>query len=170
MYVIKRNLLQWFHIIESPVKGFFNIFQELADRGAVVIITCGPGEEAIARRIGELMAGPAEVFDRPGLSLGELKSLIRLSDLMVCTDAGPRHIAKAFGVPVVTIFGPTHQAWTDTNYAAERKVSIPVDCGPCQQKVCPPGHHKCMTGVTAEMVYDRCVELLALQTARCACP
>ena len=27
-----------------------------------------------------------------------------------------------------------------------------------------------MTGVTAEMVYDRCVELLALQMARCACP
>ena len=37
---------------------------------------------------------------------------------------------------------------------------IAVDCGPCQKKVCPLGHHKCMTGVTSEMVYDASVELL----------
>jgi heptosyltransferase-2 len=149
-------------------------FAAVADRlrdayAAAVVITCGPGEEGIAREIADAMTRPVHVFDQPRLSLGELKSLIERSDLLICTDAGPRHIAKAFDVPVVTIFGPTHQAWTDTSYENERKVSIPVDCGPCQQKVCPLGHHKCMTGVTVEMVYERCAELLARQLQSLTC-
>jgi heptosyltransferase-2 len=94
------------------------------------------------------------------LSLGELKSLIRRSDLLICNDAGPRHIAKAFDVPVVTVFGPTHPDWTSTSYLDERIVRIDVDCGPCQQRVCPLGHHQCMAGVTADMVHDAAVSLL----------
>jgi heptosyltransferase-2 len=101
----------------------------------------------------------------PRLSLSELKSLIRRCDLLVVNDTGPRHIGKAFGVPVVTIFGPTHQAWTDTDYALERKIQIPVDCGPCQKKVCPFEHHDCMAGVSVDMVYAQCSALLRLRAA-----
>ena len=132
-----------------------------SEQGAAVVITCGPGEEAIAWEIEGLMKGVGYVLASPLLTLAELKALIKRCDLLLCNDAGPRHIAKAFGVPVVTVFGPTHQAWTDTDYAMERKIQIAVDCGPCQKKVCPLGHHDCMTGVSAEMVYDGCVELLA---------
>jgi len=140
-------------------------FAEVADRlhdemNAAVVVTCGPREESIARHIQQCARTDIGVFDDPRLTLGELKALIKRCDLLLCNDTGPRHVAKAFNIPVVTVFGPTHQAWTDTNYADERKVSIPVDCGPCQQKTCPLGHHKCMTGVTADMVFDRCVELI----------
>jgi heptosyltransferase-2 len=31
---------------------------------------------------------------------------------MVTNDTGPRHVAQAFGVPVVTMFGPTDHRWT----------------------------------------------------------
>ncbi|MEE9293806.1 MAG: glycosyltransferase family 9 protein [Phycisphaerae bacterium] len=140
-------------------------FAELGDRliaehGAAVVVICGPGEEGIARQIGETMRGQGRVLDDPLLTLGELKALIKRCDLLVCNDAGPRHIAKAFGAAVATVFGPTHQAWTDTAYPLERKVQIEVDCGPCQKKVCPFDHHKCMTGVSVDMVYERCLELL----------
>jgi heptosyltransferase-2 len=144
-------------------------FTTLADRltesdGAAVIVTCGPGEESIARAIGAAMKQHGFVFDSPLLTLGELKSLIRRSDLLVCNDAGPRHIAKAFDVPVVTIFGPTHPDWTSTSYRDERIVRIDVDCGPCQQRVCPLGHHQCMTGVSADIVFAAAVALLHLRT------
>ncbi len=134
----------------------------IGSMGATVMVTCGPGEEAIARRIGETLGAGGYTLDDPRLTLAELKSLIRRADLLIGNDAGPRHIAKAFGRPVVTIFGPTHQAWTDTSYAPERKISIPVDCGPCQKKTCPLGHHQCMTGISVDMVYDACVGLLAV--------
>lgn len=148
-------------------------FAEVADRliesmGAAVIITCGPGEEAIARRIGGVMQHAAHVLDDPIARLGELKALIKRSALLICNDTGPRHIGKAFGIGVVTVFGPTHQAWTQTEYPLERRIQIEVDCGPCQKKVCEPGHLKCMTGVSVEMVYASCVELLRRRMARAA--
>ena len=140
-------------------------FGETADRlikdcGAAAVVTCGPGEEHIARTIGSTMKEPGHVFDDPRLTLGELKSLIKRADLLICNDAGPRHFAKAFDVPVVTVFGPTHPEWTATSYRAERIVRVDVDCGPCQQRTCPLGHLKCMTGVTVDAVFDAATALL----------
>ncbi len=127
---------------------------------ATVVVTCGPGEEPIARQIGSAMQRRGYVLDAPRLTLGEMKSLVRRSDLLICNDAGPRHFAKAFEVPVVTVFGPTHPEWTATSYEAERIVRIDVDCGPCQHRICPLGHLKCMTGVSVEMVLGAASELL----------
>jgi lipopolysaccharide heptosyltransferase II len=132
----------------------------ISELGARVLITCGPGEESIAHGISGLMDREAVVMDGPLLTLGQLKALLRMCSLLVCNDAGPRHIAKAFGRPVVSIFGPTHQGWTRTDYPLERAVQIDVACGPCQKKVCPLGHHECMTGIGVDRVVEHCVELL----------
>ncbi len=133
-------------------------FAKVADRlieefGAAVIVTCGPGEQHIAHAIGDEMQQKHFVFDQPLLTLGQLKSLIKRSDLLICNDAGPRHFAKAFDVPVVTVFGPTHPEWTATEYPKETVVRIDVDCGPCQQRKCPLNHLECMTGVTVDAVH-----------------
>lgn len=140
-------------------------FAETADRlilerNAAVIVTCGPGEEPIARKIKASMKESAFVFDDPLMTLGELKSLISRADLLICNDAGPRHFAKALGSSVVTIFGPTHPEWTATSYKQETIVRVDVDCGPCQQRVCPEGHLKCMTDVTVDAVVSATCELL----------
>lgn len=142
-------------------------FAAVADRliqneNAAVVITCGPGEEHIARAIADHMTQAAHVFTDPGLTLGELKSLIRRADLLLCNDAGPRHFARAFRIPVVTIFGPTHPDWTATSYPHERLVRVDVDCGPCQQRVCPLGHLKCMTDIDPGVVHGAASELLRL--------
>lgn len=145
---------------------FAEVCDRLADAfGATIAITCGPGEELIAREIGSAMHRRGHVFADPGLTLGGMKSLIRRADLLISNDAGIRHFAKAFNTPVVTIFGPTHPAWTATNYSLERIVRVDVDCGPCQQRVCPLGHVECMTRVTVDMVYAACQSLLELRVA-----
>ena len=135
-----------------------------AERDAAIVITCGPGEEAIARQIGDAMQRDAMVLDEPRLTLGQLKALIQQSDLVLATDAGPRHIAKAFDVPVVTIFGPTDPEWTRTNYPQERSIRVDLDCSPCQQRTCPLGHLRCMTDVTTDMVHAAAEELLDRHT------
>jgi heptosyltransferase-2 len=142
----------------------------IEDDGAEVVVTCGPGEEPIAESIGRLMQRRGHVWSRPRLTLGELKSLIRCCDLLVCNDAGPRHFAKAFGVGVVTIFGPTHPEWTATAYAQERIVRVDVDCGPCQQRVCPLGHLQCMKGVTVEAVVHATREMLSPHGGQASVP
>jgi len=140
-------------------------FGAVADRlieahGATVVISPGPGEEPLADAIVAAMRRPALNLKNPILNLGELKSLVRRCRLLLGNDTGPRHLARAFGVPIVTVFGPTFAEWTRTSYAAERILQIPVDCGPCHKKVCPFGHLKCMTGVSVDMVYAACAELL----------
>ena len=148
-----------------PTERFAGVADQLIrDKNATVIVTCGPGEEPIASRIADAMKQRAIVLDEPLLTLGELKSLIKRSDLLICNDAGPRHFAKAFDVPVVTIFGPTHPDWTATSYTAERIVRIDIACGPCQQRICPLGHLDCMAGVTTEMVFEAATELLATRS------
>jgi heptosyltransferase-2 len=78
----------------------------------------------------------------------------------VTTDSGPRHFAAAFGVPVVTLFGPTHVAWTETYFSKAVHLQKPVPCGPCQQRTCPLGHHRCMTELMPTVVYAAADRLL----------
>ncbi len=144
-----------------PAERFAEAADQLIDiLGATVLIACGPGEEPGARQIAGVMRRCGHALVDPLFTLGELKSLIHRADLLICNDAGPRHIAKAFGVPVVAIFGPTHPWWTATRYESERIVRIDVDCGPCQMRVCPLGHHRCMTDLSVESVVKAATELL----------
>lgn len=150
-----------------PPERFAAVADRLVvEKDAAVVITCGPGEQELARRIHESMDQPSRVCDDPMLTLGQLKAIIRRCDLLLNNDTGPRHFAKAFDRSVVTVFGSTHPGWTDTKYANECKIRIDVDCGPCHIKVCPLGHHKCMTGVTMDMVCDAAVKLLDGAPAR----
>lgn len=47
-----------------------------------------------------------------GVTLSSLKGVLKRAKLMVTNDTGPRHIALAFGVPTVSLFGPTDPRWT----------------------------------------------------------
>src|SRR5436305_714062 len=139
-------------------------FAQVADRmiedwGATVLISAAPKERGIVQAILSHMKHAALDLSSKGLTLGALKEIVRRCDLMITNDTGPRHIAAAFDVPVVTIFGPTHPEWTEINFDKERKVAVKVFCGPCQKRTCPLDH-RCMTLVTPNMVFETAEELL----------
>jgi heptosyltransferase-2 len=123
--------------------------------GRSVLVLCGPAERDEAREIVRLAGHPlvAGLADEPS-SIGLTKAAVRRSELLVTTDSGPRHFAAPFGVPAVTLFGPTHIAWSETYSADAVHLQIPVDCGPCQQRACPLGHHRCMTELTPDRVFE----------------
>ena len=62
----------------------------------------------------------------------------------------------ALGVPTVCVMGPNHPEYSTGDLAHDHVVQLDVPCGPCQKKVCPEGHHRCMNDLTAEMVRDVC--------------
>jgi heptosyltransferase-2 len=139
-------------------------FAELSDRlveelGATVLLSSAPKERMIVSGVLRHTKHPTIDLAANGLSLGALKEIVRRCDLMITNDTGPRHIAAALDVPVVTIFGPTHPEWTEIYYAKERQVAVKVFCGPCQKKTCPLDH-RCMTLVTPGMVFSQAVALL----------
>ena len=73
--------------------------------------------------------------------------------VLITTDSGPRHFAAAFNTPVITLFGPTHIAWTRTYHPHAWHILHKVPCGPCQRPVCPEGHHRCMRDLSPESVF-----------------
>jgi heptosyltransferase-2 len=142
---------------------FAELARALTSRlGCGVVVVCGPGEREQARSIAEGSRSP-HVFalsDVP-LSIGLTKAVVKRADLLVTTDSGPRHFAAAFNRPVVSLFGPTHIEWTQTYFAKEICLQKKLPCGPCQQRVCPLGHHQCMRDLTPAEVFATAEKLLA---------
>jgi heptosyltransferase II len=146
-----------------PTEHFARLAGDLArQRGSGVLVLCGPKEREQCRAI---IAGASHphvrgLAEHP-LSLGLTKACVRRASLLVTTDSGPRHFAAAFGRPVVTLFGPTHIAWTETYFPREIHLQRKLDCGPCQKRVCPLGHHRCMKELTPDTVFAAVVRHLA---------
>jgi heptosyltransferase-2 len=146
-----------------PNASFAVLARRLAEEtGVSVLVLCGPAEREAAREIVRLAGHPrvASVADQP-LGLGLSKACIRRTALLITTDSGPRHFAAAFQTPVITLFGPTHIAWTRTYHPHALHLFHPVPCGPCQRPVCPEGHHRCMRELTPEQVFQAAHRLLA---------
>lgn len=127
---------------------------------AQVVASTVPSEREIADRLAQAARRPIEIFVDPPLGLGPLKELIRRANLLITNDTGPRHFAAAFDVPVVTIFGSSDPAWTDTRFAGERIVRLDLDCQPCMKRVCPLKHHDCMRKLEPDRVLEVVEELL----------
>jgi len=128
-----------------------------------VLVLCGPQERELAKAIVAGAAHPRVVsLADETLSIGLSKACIRRARLMVSTDSGPRHFAAAFDVPVITLFGPTHIAWSENHYQRATHLQLELDCVPCQQRTCPLGHHRCMVDLSVDRVYAAVAEELAL--------
>jgi len=94
------------------------------------------------------------------ISLGELKSLFSIADLVITNDTGPRHIAIALRRKLVSLFGPNDPAWTDTGWEDEIQLTGKAACAPCGRPVCKMKEHLCMQAITVEMVCEAVEKLL----------
>lgn len=138
-----------------PTASFGELAARIAEHfGKTVLVLCGPAEREQARDIVRRADDPRVVsLAEVEPSLGLTKAAVRRAELLVTTDSGPRHFAPPFDVSVVSLFGPTHVAWSETGYRKEIRLQLDVDCGPCQQRVCPLRHHRCMRDLKVEMVF-----------------
>lgn len=144
-----------------PAEYFSELARRLSDeRGSGVLVLCGPAERELARGIAAQAQRPnvCSLADHP-LSLGLSKACVRRADLLITTDSGPRHFAAAFDRPVLSLFGPTHIAWTETYHPRAVHLQKRVPCGPCQQRVCPLDH-RCMKELSPAEVFDAAARLL----------
>ncbi|MGE3314639.1 MAG: lipopolysaccharide heptosyltransferase II [Planctomycetaceae bacterium] len=150
-----------------PAESFAILARRIAETyGHAVLVLCGPSEREQARRIVQQAEhrNVVSLADAP-LSIGLTKAAVKQSVLLVTTDSGPRHFAAPFDVPVITLFGPTHIAWSETYSPRAIHLQHQVDCGPCQQRTCPLGHHRCMKELSVDTVFDAVARQLERRNA-----
>jgi heptosyltransferase II len=138
-----------------PVEHFAGLARRIVDElGHDVLVVCGPQERQIARDIVCRAASRRVVSlaEQP-LGLGLTKASLRRCRLAVSTDSGPRHIAAAFGKPVITLLGPTQPIWIENSTVQAVNLQLPLDCSGCYQRTCPLGHHRCMRDLSVDMVF-----------------
>ncbi len=126
----------------------------------VVSVSPNPAEKQIAKEICNSSKNELVNLAVSPISLGELKSLFSIADLVISNDTGPRHIAIALRRKVISLFGPNDPAWTDTAYKNEIQIIGNAPCAPCARPVCKMSEHLCMQAITVEMVCDAAKKLL----------
>jgi heptosyltransferase II len=139
-------------------------FAELAkslDNPAVLL---GSAKEAALCQAIAGAAGERRCLDLAGkTSLADAFALIAGARAMVSNDSGLMHVAAAFGVPQVALFGSSSPLHTPPLNERAQVVWLkhdpfyqpPLDCSPCFQRECPLGHTRCLYDITPEAVLAR---------------
>ncbi len=135
---------------------------ELVREGRKIILPWGSeAEEERARRLTAGLAG-AEALSRR-LSGAELMRLVGGARFAIGVDTGLMQLAAAYGVPGVTLFGPTDPAKTGPYGDNQRIVRSTGAFAPCLQEECThgPGKERCMDGVSYDAVRAEVDAMLA---------
>ncbi len=134
---------------------FAKVAEYFADRYDIVIFG-GPNEMDIAKEVEETLRS-LHVKNLTNLAgqttVEELIEKIAGLSLFVTNDSGPMHIAAAYQIPTVALFGPTKYSetspWKNPNSYI---LSHNLGCAPCMKRECPIKTHECMRGIKAEEV------------------
>jgi heptosyltransferase II len=135
-------------------------FGELAQLLDLPVLLLGSGKEAeLCEQIRD--QAPQLCRNLAGqTSLLDAFALISAAAHVVSNDSGLMHVAAAFGVPQVALFGSSSPLHTPPLNERAQVVWLkqdpgyvpPLDCSPCFQRECPLGHFRCLNDVKAERV------------------
>ncbi len=135
-----------------PAERYAETVGLLAARGWPVVVTGGPGEQALTARV----AG------RRGLDMGgqfDLAGLARTlagAAAVVVGNTGPAHLAAAVRTPVVSLYAPTVPAvrWRPWMVPHVLLGDQDIACAGCRARQCPVAGHPCLDGVEPDEVAD----------------
>ena len=139
-------------------------FSELAILADKPVVLLGSAKEAA---LCEDIASAANEH-RPGstrslagkTNLTQAMAAIAAAHSVVSNDSGLMHVAAAFGVPQVALFGsssPIHTPPLNSRAAVLWLKNVPayqppLDCAPCFKRDCPLEHTRCLNDLSPQMV------------------
>lgn len=139
-----------------PAASVAELIRALHQEGHPLVLTASP-EESEMKMIQEITALCPEVplTNLAGqLSLKELGAVIDQSDLLICVDSVPLHIASALKKSVVALFGPTSEInWGPWRNPNARVATQPMSCRPCFMDGCGGSKRSdCLTSLPVKSV------------------
>jgi heptosyltransferase-2 len=149
-----------------PEYYFASIVKKLIEDGYKIVLIGSNQDFEIGLKIEKYVFSSINLLNLIGkLSLKESISLINLSDLLICNDSAPTHMAVFTKTPVVTIYGSTIPEFGFYPYRENDKV-VQIEnlyCKPCGihgYRKCPEKHFKCMIDLKPEIVYGAVRDVL----------
>ncbi len=146
-----------------PVTSFVKLARELLEAtGHHVVVLAGP-DDKFCEAFGEIQS--ERLLNLQGkTTLAQSMSVLSGALLCIGNDSGMNHISEAYGVPCVTIFGPTDPAFGFAPHG-ERSVYLSKDlwCKPCSttgKSTCYRDRHYCMELVSVPEVKDAALRIL----------
>jgi heptosyltransferase-2 len=136
---------------------FAEVAKEYASQYDILIFG-GPNEIKMTQEIENnlLSFGVTNYTNLAGkTTIKELCENIGGCSLFITNDSGPMHIAAAYQVPTISIFGPTNYKET-SQWKNEKSLIVrhDLECSPCMKRQCPLKHHACMQSISALEVID----------------
>jgi ADP-heptose:LPS heptosyltransferase len=130
---------------------------ELTAAGWPVVITGGPAERDLTRRLAKNGHGGTQVTDLGGqLDLAGLAAVLDGAAAVVVGNTGPAHLAAAVGTPVVSLFAPVVSPARWAPYGVP-VVLLGDQSAPCRNTrtlQCPIPGHPCLSSVTAGQIVE----------------
>ena len=139
-----------------PATHYATLARSLARAdGAPTVLLGSPGEAELCAEIAA-QAGDACRVLAGRTSLLDAIALIAASRGLASNDSGLMHVAAAFGVPQVAVFGSTSPLHTPPLSPHARvvwlKAELQLDCMPCFDRTCRFGHYRCLASVAPDRV------------------
>lgn len=130
----------------------------LVDEGHRVVVTGGPGERALTRRV----SGDTAVDLGGRTDPRTLAGVLRAADVVVSGNTGPAHLAAAVGTPVVSLFAPVvpAQRWAPYGVPSVVLGDQYAPCADSRALLCPVPGHPCLEEVTGHDVVAAVRKLL----------
>jgi heptosyltransferase-2 len=139
-------------------------FAVLAEQLSLPVVLLGSGKEAglcaeIADAVNTVKAGQC-VSWAGRTSLDQALAVIASARAMVSNDSGLMHVAAAFGIAQVALFGSSSPLHTPPLNPLAHVVWLkndplyqpPLACAPCFERTCPLGHTRCLVDIQPDDV------------------
>jgi heptosyltransferase II len=133
-----------------PARHFAAVAAARRARGWRIWLFGSAGDRAAAAAIADESAGDENLAGRT--SLDQAVALLSLADAVVSNDSGLMHVAAALGRPQIAVFGPSDPQRTGPRNPQAQVLRLGLECSPCNKRVCPLGHHRCLEELQPEQV------------------
>jgi heptosyltransferase-2 len=139
-----------------PASHYAELARSLHASSALPVVLLGSGSEAaLCEEIAAAAPDACRVLAGK-VPLLEAMALIAGARGLVSNDSGLMHVAAAFGLPQVAVFGSTSPAHTPPLNPRARvlwlKDELRLDCMPCFDRTCRFGHTLCLVSVAPARV------------------
>ena len=147
-----------------PAEQYAELIQKFDSENFAFLLTGKGNDRKIIEEI--ISVTGKNVYDLcDKLNIHELTEIMKLSDLVICGDTGPMHIAEGLNKPLIMLAGSSVKefGFYPQNINAVVLENNNLTCRPCShigRNNCPKVHFKCMREIKPKDLYELAVKLI----------